>query len=73
MPIDDFSLDFCIVQMAITVGLKEIEMSELSSNISFRNIYEFSQYLALNNIANKVEHITDPCNGNWEEYVIIFT
>lgn len=73
MPIDMFLTDLIIIRMAIAVGRKEIEISELSSHVTFLNIYEFSQYLTLNNISNKVEHHIDPINGNWEEYVIIFT
>lgn len=71
--IDEFLIDLTIVQMAIAVGLKEIEISELSNHITFQNIYEFSQYLTLNNISNKVEHNIHPINGNWEEYIIVFT
>jgi hypothetical protein len=70
---DEFLTDLTIVKMAIAVGLKQIEIMELSSHITFRNVYQFSQYLTLNNISNRVEHNVHPINGNWEEYVIIFT
>lgn len=73
MPIDEFFIDLSIINRAISLGRKDIEISELSWYISFRNIYEFSQYLTLNGISNKVEHNIHPINGNWEEYVIIFT
>ena len=73
MPIDEFLTDLTIVRMAIALGRKQIEISDLSSHITFRNVYEFSQYLTLNNISNEIEHNVDPINGNWEEYIILFT
>ena len=68
-----YLLDMLYVSNIKANGTLSVSMDDLSSQITYKNINEFSQYLIDNGIKNKVLEICNPFGGfNIEEYLIQF-